>query len=112
MGDLLRPGQKDTPNAMTASHAAQNEASDSSMQFNADVNRHTTATFSRDTLQIEDNRVGDGHFRAEQGHLHVNVRTLRHYVNPYEEPVRSSRLMEACEGFILILFVSLRQSVN
>lgn len=73
VGGLLSPGQKDTPNAVTASHAAQNEASDSSMQFNADVNRQTTATFSRDILQIEDNSVGDGHFRAEQGHVNVNV---------------------------------------
>lgn len=72
LGNFLSPGKNDTPNAVTASHAAQNEASGSSMQFNADVNRHTT-TFSRDIVQIEDNRGGNGHVWAEQGHVHVNV---------------------------------------
>ncbi|KAJ4393889.1 hypothetical protein N0V93_003105 [Gnomoniopsis smithogilvyi] len=73
LDDPPRPGPRHVPNATTTSHAARNETSDSSIQFNnSDVGRHTTATYSRDTLQLEDNRVGDGHFRAEQGHLNVH----------------------------------------
>lgn len=73
LNDSTSPGQRQVPDSVTASHAARNEASDNSMQFNADVGRHTIATFSRDTVQIEDNRVGDGHVRAEQGHVNVHV---------------------------------------
>lgn len=81
-GGSTSPGGRLVPTATTASSVAQNTARDSAMQFNSDVGRHTTTTFSRDTLQIEDNSVEDSQFRAEQSHLNLNInvtQNIPHY---------------------------------